>query len=88
MSTNALTDSRKLTLFVKDRFSLLDTAYHELAMICEQLSCLNKLKKMAKILILIGNKTMPRKQWSTAIFKIKAYHKSSTFVKQGKDIFW
>ena len=48
MCTNALTDSPQLALFVKDRFGLSDTAYHELAMICEQLPRLSKLKKMAK----------------------------------------
>ena len=46
--TDALTDSPQLALYVKDRFGLSDTAYHELAMICEQLPRLSKLKKLAK----------------------------------------
>ena len=33
---------------MKDRFGLSDTAYHELAMICEQLPRLSKLKKITK----------------------------------------
>ena len=46
--SGTLTDSPELALHVKDHFDLSDTAYHELAMICEQLPCLSKLKKLAK----------------------------------------
>lgn len=44
----ALSGSPEIALYVKDRFGLSDRAYHELAMICEQLPCLSKLKKLAK----------------------------------------
>ena len=46
--TNPLAESPELALYVKDHFGLSDTAYHELAMICEQLPRLSKLKKLAK----------------------------------------
>ena len=40
----------ELALFVKDRFGLSDSAYHELCMICEQLPRLYKLKQLSKLL--------------------------------------
>ena len=35
-----------MALFVKDRFGLSDSAYHELCMICEQLPWLCRLKEL------------------------------------------
>ena len=46
-SSTAINDSPEMILFVKDRFGLSDTAYHELSMVCQHLPRSCKLKKIA-----------------------------------------
>ena len=47
-NTSTISDNPELALFVKDRFGLSDSAYHELCMICEQLPRLCKLKQLSR----------------------------------------